>query len=556
MAVWLSFPVLTGCDLVMPDRPQGTTNSEVAVTVSPKQIVLQPGDEHTFTAAVTYEQAPVTARVYWTTTGGVIDAQGRFVAGSEAGVFRVVAATAALNADTAAVTIRQARDVEAPSTWIFPGDDIQTAVDVHPAGTEFLIKAGVHRGQRVVPKPGNEFVGEPGAVLSGAVVLTQFVREGDVWVATGQAQQNPRYGPNVFGSEVCQDDRKSCVYPEDLFFDNVPLIQVTKRSLVGPGTWYFDYDADKIYIGDDPAGRMVETSATEFAFRGHRVHGFTVRGLVIEKYANAAQMSAIEAFDSDDVVFENNEIRLNHGKGISIMGGANGRIAGNYVHHQGQLGVGAYRTTNETIEGNEIAHNGHAGYSMFWEAGGSKFVRTEGLTVRNNYVHHNLGNGLWTDIDNVTTLYEDNLSVANVRIGIYHEISYSAVIRNNTTLNNGEGGITVAHSRDVEVYGNTVTDNANGILGVQRDRGSGSLGPYQVSNLFVHDNTITMSRGYTGLMQFVGDNSYFLSRNNRFERNTYLLGAGTTFFHWQNRERTPEEWRGYGLDVNGTFRSR
>ena len=50
---------------------------------------------------------------------------------------------------------------------VFPGESIQAAVDKHPAGTTFVIKAGVHKRQSVVPKPGNTFVGESGAVLSG-----------------------------------------------------------------------------------------------------------------------------------------------------------------------------------------------------------------------------------------------------------------------------------------------------------------------------------------------------------------------------------------------------
>ena len=43
---------------------------------------------------------------------------------------------------------------------------------------------------------------------------------GDLWVATGQSQENPRHGPNPYGSEVCSQGRPSCVYPEDLFFDD------------------------------------------------------------------------------------------------------------------------------------------------------------------------------------------------------------------------------------------------------------------------------------------------------------------------------------------------
>ena len=57
--------------------------------------------------------------------------------------------------------------------------------------------------------------------------------------------------------------------------------------------------------------------------------------------------------------------------------------------------------------------------------------------MRDNHVHHNEGPGLWTDIDNIHTLYEGNLVEHNANVGIFHEISYDAVIRNNIVRDNG-----------------------------------------------------------------------------------------------------------------------
>ena len=90
------------------------------------------------------------------------------------------------------------------------------------------------------------------------------------------------------------------------------------------------------------------------------------------------------------------------------------------------------------VQGNEIAYNNYLkGVSYGWEAGGTKFVKTRGLIVRSNYVHHNWGTGLWTDIDNINTLVEGNRVIGNANQGIFHEISYAAVIRNNTVQGNG-----------------------------------------------------------------------------------------------------------------------
>ncbi len=444
---------------------------------------------------------------------------------------------------------------DAPSVWLYPGHDFQAAVNAHPAGTEFIVKPGVHRLQSVEPKAGNIFTGEDGAVMSGAVAVTEFFRESGLWVVANQTQENARYGPNVFGDEICEDDRKTCIFPEDLFFDDVPLEQVASREEVRPGKWFFDYERDRVYVADDPSGRRVEISVAPFAFRGEASHGLIVRGLVIEKYANAGQLPALGSYNSDDVTFQHNEVRLNHGIGIGIIVGDGGLIADNHVHAQGQLGVGSFGATGLVIERNEIAANNHAGYSVSWEAGGVKVTRSRGLIVRTNDVHHNVGPGLWTDLDCVETLYENNVVYDNTRPGIWHEVSYAAIIRNNTVTGN-RVGIGVAHSADVEVHGNVVADNREGIIGLQQARGDGPFGPRQTNNLFVHDNLVTMMEGGTGLIQQVDDDSYFTSRNNRFENNTYILGAGSRYFYWNNALLTAEEWRAVGQDVTGSFSRR
>ena len=88
---------------------------------------------------------------------------------------------------------------------------------------------------------------------------------------------------------------------------------------------------------------------------------------------------------------------------------------------------------------------------------------------------------------------------------------------------------------------------------MQQNRGSGAYGPHEISNLYVHDNAVTMTQGQTGLVQDIGDPSYFTSRNNRFDHNQYQLGTSSSYFTWMNGSRNETQWKGYGLDVTGTF---
>ena len=89
------------------------------------------------------------------------------------------------------------------------------------------------------------------------------------------------------------------------------------------------------------------------------------------------------------------------------------KIIGNYVHDNGQMGLGG-SGNNILVQGNEIAKNGYwSGIDVLWEGGGFKFADTDNLVVRGNYSHDNNGTGMWTDIDNIHTLYEDNVVVHN-----------------------------------------------------------------------------------------------------------------------------------------------
>ena len=60
---------------------------------------------------------------------------------------------------------------------IAPGQSIQSVVDSNPAGTVFVIGAGVHRQQTISAKDHQRFVGEAGAILDGEHVA-EFAFQG------------------------------------------------------------------------------------------------------------------------------------------------------------------------------------------------------------------------------------------------------------------------------------------------------------------------------------------------------------------------------------------
>jgi hypothetical protein len=435
--------------------------------------------------------------------------------------------------------------LRAITVTVNPGDRLQALVDTNPAGTKFLITTGIHRLQSVIPKSYNEFIGQPGAVLSGAMLLTSFSPTGNLWVANVAVPwKTPDPG-------WCDSIHPACSLPEDLFFDNSPRTRVLSLPLVRPGAWYLDYSTGNVYMGDNPSGRTVELSVLPYAFSGGAT-GVRITVLNVEKYASSSNSGAIQA--NRQWVVGWSDIRYNHGAGLQINSGM--RAYHNNLHHNGQLGVtGA--GTDAVIEYNQIYRNNYAGYATKY-AGGSKFVNCYNLIVRYNYAHDNNGPGLWTDINNDYVLYEYNRTSHNLIAGIFHEISYHATIRYNQVSDDGYNpagsslwwgaGIKVNTSSNVTIYGNTVTNCMNGISAIYADRGNGPKGPYVLENIDVHDNTITQVNGSAvGIAKAnVFGDSVYTSMGNHAQNNIFNLAYPTGHcFYWIDGYWNLEQWNTY-----------
>jgi parallel beta-helix repeat protein len=435
---------------------------------------------------------------------------------------------------------------------VSPGDDVQSVVKAAPEGTTFILRAGVYRMQSVEPKNRDVFRGEGSVILNGSQLLSfQPDPSGSkLWVA------NATVSNFVHGG--CQNAYPLCGYAQDLFIDNVLQTPVSTGQGLKAGTWYFDRSKNKLYVPGNPAGHLAELGTQRYAFYGS-AKGVQINNLTVEKYAAPAQSGAIGGNSSGEEWLVNTvESRWNHGRGISL--GSGSQILNSNIHHNGQLGISLYGTNSKAIH-NEISYNNYAGFGIGWEAGGSKFTGTTDLTVKSNYVHDNKGPGLWTDGNNVGTLYDGNTVVNNLAEGIVHEISYSAVIRNNIVKGNGNvstvwlwnAQIDVQNSSNVDVYGNTVevpAGGGNGIAIINQNRGSGPMGPWIATNNHVHDNTIKYLgiHGASGIVDSTGS-----AAGNLFDSNHYIVQSGTgSGKHWVLN--TYRDWQGFlaaGKEVHG-----
>jgi hypothetical protein len=446
-----------------------------------------------------------------------------------------------------------------------PSASIQAAVDRAGDNATFCLKDGTYRTQVIRPKPGQSFHGERQTVLDGSRLLTTFSREGRYWVASGQEPYGRRRGR-------CAKSAPACNLPEGLFIDDTPLTQVVSKDDVKTGQFYFDRAGARIYFVDDPTGHKVEATEAAFAF-GSRAANVLIRNVTIEKYASVAQKGAIQAQGGTGWIVENCEVRLNSGAGIAL--GTGSRVRGCDIHHNGQIGItGAGRDIR--VADNRIWANNLRGFSSEWEAGGVKLALGDGVVFRGNHVHDNLGPGLWCDINCRNVVYERNIVERNRGAGIFHEISFNAIIRDNAVSHNGIAGkgwfwddnILIAASQDVEVYGNvlTVSPGRCGIMLIDQGRRfeggwsdeTGRGGKYKTRNNSIHDNeTIFEGSACAGGASDVEprDESFDIitDGNNLFDRNVYRVrrGSGPGRFAWGHEVFDWDGLRARGVEPNG-----
>lgn len=426
---------------------------------------------------------------------------------------------------------------ENASVTLRPGQDIQAIVARSPEGTQFHLEPGIYRQQTIHPKDGQEFIGQDGAILSGAMELTDWRQASGLWRSERLPPPQPVHGD-------CDSGRDLCNLAEDLFVNGLLYQRVASLNDLGPGTWH---EANgRAYLAHDPRGQLIELSVTPLAIGGH-AEGVVLRNLVVEKYASPAQHGAIESYEGRGWLIAEVTARWNHGVGLSF--GPRTRVKGGSFSHNGQLGM-AGTGEGSRVQGVEIAFNNYAGYDPGWEAGGTKFYQTQGLVVRDSCIHHNAGPGLWTDIDNIDVIYDGNKVFLNASDGIKHEISYDAIIRNNIVAHNGTSGfdvwlwgsqILIQNSRNVKVHDNVVEvsgEFGNGIGVIHQDRGDGAYGPWIAADNRVHHNTIVHlgSRGQNGVVMDTDDDWFWSEADNGFESNTYIV-ADETSEYWTSNDR-------------------
>jgi len=440
-------------------------------------------------------------------------------------------------------------------TAIAVGADPQKVIDGQPAGTTFCFAKGVHRISRAIrPRAGDTLGGGQGVVLTGSVWLDGWKRDGDRWVVRGVLP-----APYQLKGQ-CEDNKtKPCQRGEQVFVDGKHLTRVMSLDDLKAGTFYGDYEANAVYVADDPDGRDVEMARTPTAIE-KSADDVTVTGLTIEHFASLPQGGALQVGTGWKVIA--NEVRWNHAVGIMVIQGDRAELSRNTVADNGQLGIGQYKSAGVRITANLVTRNNTDGFWIAdWESGGIKSTRSSG-EVSGNDIVANRGVGMWSDIAENDRRIVGNRIRDNAADGIRYEISYQAVIEQNVVEGNGfgtgrgsggslwdGGGINVNTSSQVEVRGNLVKANRNGISLQSRTRGDGPRGTYVLADVVIEGNLVVMddATASTGVVENKG--SPTKTGAVTFRRNSYQIdGKSPDRFAYRGKTLTWPEWQQAGFD--------
>lgn len=266
---------------------------------------------------------------------------------------------------------------------------------------------------------------------------------------------------------------------------------------------------------------------------GRRVSDVTLSHLTIQNFTSSTQdQGSIYAGVGWRVL---NSTLRDHGY-VALFAGPGNLVENSCFENNGQLGIGTYRLNGTSsdiiINHNEFVGNNTRGLQDCGCAGGMKWWATSRGQFTNNWVHDNRGTGVWADNNNMEMLFEGNYINDNDAYGIFYEISYNFMIRNNSIVRNALvdgarldgnfpiGGIYISESGGVDVPGyqystsevhhNYLADNWDGVvLWESGNRFAGTDGAgyapafgdpqhWKTQNVLVHDNEFRMDEVAAG----------------------------------------------------------
>jgi hypothetical protein len=382
----------------------------------------------------------------------------------------------------------QGESLAAPTT-------IEAAFEKVKSGDAIVMRGGTYRtgnlilNQKITMQP----YADEQPVLKGTLVANEWSNLGNglwttKWDHLFAAKPDSWWSRNRFGKET-----PLCLFNNDMVFIDGKFLQaVSREGEVNENSYYIDYANNLVYIGIDPASRLVEITAYNVAL--HRITddyrgikndhlGPVIKGITFTQYAyraievDGAEPTGISAEsehgkDVTGTTLENCTISF-CSRVAAYLRGDKLTISHCRISDTSTEGIYIIGSSDVLLESNIFTHNNIERITGYYPAAVKIFNQSYRVTCRDNLIIDlPYSNGVWYDVGNVDGVFINNW-IQNVGIpgrkldntkpwpsdnGFFFEISKGAICAGNVFVNCDQG-IFILNSCDVQIYQNTFVNS-------------------------------------------------------------------------------------------------
>jgi hypothetical protein len=379
-------------------------------------------------------------------------------------------------------------NADAPGTTLDAPTTLESAISRVVTGDAIVLRGGTYRTGNLMLNQGITMqpYADEQPVLKGTRVATEWeALRNNVWCTSwktlfpakplGWWRGHRRTPLHRFNNDM-------------VFIDSKMLKSAGSEDELDPNSYFIDYEKGHVFIGVDPANRLVEITAFDGAIvrTAKPVHGKTndrkgpvIRGITFTQYARRAiEIEGKRSFGPNDEPTDE-PIGLSdpatYGKEVTGTTLDNvtitfcSRVAGwfrgdgltirrSLFSDTSTEGVYVIGSSDVLLERNIFGRNNIENISGYFPSAVKIFNQSHRVTCRDNLVIDNPNsNGIWYDVGNQDAVFINNWA-QDCLIGFFFEICSGAICAGNVFVDCGNG-IRVLNSSNVRCWHNTLVNS-------------------------------------------------------------------------------------------------
>jgi hypothetical protein len=385
---------------------------------------------------------------------------------------------------------------DSPGKTITDPATLESAIERAAAGDAIILRGGVYRTGNLVINQGITLqpYADEQPVLKGTFVASDWKNLGNgLWTAPWSRLFPSRPADWWMRSREGKKTPLHRFNNDMVFVDGKFLQSAGWEGEVDAHSFYIDYEAGLVYIGTDPADRLVEITAFDIALRrttqevrGRKPDrkGPVIRGITFTQYAyRALEMEGTEPEGVSDESGYGKEVTgttLEHctisfcSRVAAYLRGDRLTIRHCRVSDTSTEGIYIIASSDVLLEKNIFMRNNMENITGYYPAAVKIFNQSNRVTCRDNLVTDlPNSNGIWYDVGNRDGVFVNNRVEGVGRIdrpfpsgnlwpsdsGFFFEISRGAVCAGNVFVD-CDHGIFVLNSSNVVIAQNTLVNSA------------------------------------------------------------------------------------------------